>query len=319
MFSTITVGKKISALRKERNMTQMELADRMGVSFQAVSNWERGNSMPDISKLPELAEIFGVTIDELLGSASPLVRSAAENRMDDYLKENTVTVEALNEAAPILKPSQVDAAMESVPVESVGQLKDVAPFVSVGTLGRAALEAVKENDMDGIEEIAPFLEDSILAKIALQMVDVGKSIEGIAVYLDDAALAECAEKLTQQGKSIDGIAHYMDEDDVGECARILAAAGKPIENLLPFMDEDNLRDVALEYVRQGKAIDALAPFMDEDDLGEVAWEMYCAGGISKITGIACFLESDALQKIAEDAVKKHGLRSSAPIAPYLDD
>ena len=39
-------------------MTQMELADRMGISFQVVSNWERGNSMPDISKLPELAEIF---------------------------------------------------------------------------------------------------------------------------------------------------------------------------------------------------------------------------------------------------------------------
>ena len=46
---------------------QLELADKLSISFQAVSNWERGNSMPDISKLPELAEIFGVTIDAIIG------------------------------------------------------------------------------------------------------------------------------------------------------------------------------------------------------------------------------------------------------------
>ena len=61
MFNMQKIGKKISELRKRRNMTQMELADQMGISFQAVSNWERGNSMPDISKLPELAELLSVS------------------------------------------------------------------------------------------------------------------------------------------------------------------------------------------------------------------------------------------------------------------
>ena len=77
MFDTRKVGKKIAELRKAKNMTQMELADAMGVSYQAVSNWERGNSMPDISKLPELAVIFGCSIDELLcdGKKSELVTS----------------------------------------------------------------------------------------------------------------------------------------------------------------------------------------------------------------------------------------------------
>ncbi len=45
MFDMKKIGKKISTLRKEKNMTQMELADRMGISFQAVSNWERGGSL----------------------------------------------------------------------------------------------------------------------------------------------------------------------------------------------------------------------------------------------------------------------------------
>ena len=43
------IGKKISALRKERDMTQVDLADKLGVTYQAVSSWERGNSMPDIN------------------------------------------------------------------------------------------------------------------------------------------------------------------------------------------------------------------------------------------------------------------------------
>ena len=59
-FNMDQIGRKISNLRREQNMTQMELADKLGISFQAVSNWERGNTMPDISKLPELAEIFHV-------------------------------------------------------------------------------------------------------------------------------------------------------------------------------------------------------------------------------------------------------------------
>lgn len=44
MLNMERVGRKISELRRERNMTQMELADQMGISFQAVSNWERGVS-----------------------------------------------------------------------------------------------------------------------------------------------------------------------------------------------------------------------------------------------------------------------------------
>lgn len=58
MFDTVKIGKRIAELRKKRDMTQFEIADRLGISYQAVSNWERGNSMPDIAKLPELAEIL---------------------------------------------------------------------------------------------------------------------------------------------------------------------------------------------------------------------------------------------------------------------
>ena len=62
-----TIGKRIARLRKSRGMTQDQLAERVGVSAQAVSKWENDVSCPDISLLPRLAEIFQVTTDSLLG------------------------------------------------------------------------------------------------------------------------------------------------------------------------------------------------------------------------------------------------------------
>jgi len=58
---------KIKKLRKKMNLTQEELAERLGVSFQAVSKWETGGALPDITLFPKLANFFDVTTDELLG------------------------------------------------------------------------------------------------------------------------------------------------------------------------------------------------------------------------------------------------------------
>ncbi|MBQ2883817.1 MAG: helix-turn-helix transcriptional regulator [Alphaproteobacteria bacterium] len=61
-----TLGMMIAELRKEKGMTQLELAERMGVTDKAVSKWERDLSCPDINSLPNLAEILGVTVDDLM-------------------------------------------------------------------------------------------------------------------------------------------------------------------------------------------------------------------------------------------------------------
>ena len=61
----------IAELRKSAGMTQGALAEKLGVTFQAVSKWENGLAMPDITFLPRLSEIFGVTVDSLFGLAAP--------------------------------------------------------------------------------------------------------------------------------------------------------------------------------------------------------------------------------------------------------
>ena len=62
------IGTNIARLRREHNMKQDELAEMLDVTPQAVSKWENGASMPDIALLPKLANIFGVTIDDLFGA-----------------------------------------------------------------------------------------------------------------------------------------------------------------------------------------------------------------------------------------------------------
>lgn len=63
----VNLGKKLKALRKERDLTQEQLAECLGISSQAVSKWETNSSYPDISMLPVLANFYNVTTDELLG------------------------------------------------------------------------------------------------------------------------------------------------------------------------------------------------------------------------------------------------------------
>ena len=78
-----TLGATIAALRKERGMTQLELANQMGVTDKAVSKWERDLSFPDAASLPKLAETLGVSVDELMlgkpaGSAAEVSPALSE-------------------------------------------------------------------------------------------------------------------------------------------------------------------------------------------------------------------------------------------------
>ena len=90
-----TIGTFISALRRASGMTQREFAERLNVSDKTVSRWERDEGAPDLTLIPVIAEIFGVTCDELLrgerrspeerrptaGNPDPAESSAAESEI----------------------------------------------------------------------------------------------------------------------------------------------------------------------------------------------------------------------------------------------
>ncbi len=78
-----TLGDVIAETRKQRGMTQLDLAERMGVTDKAVSKWERNLSCPDISSLPKLSEVLEISVDELMQIKE------AEKKPDNKIKEIT--------------------------------------------------------------------------------------------------------------------------------------------------------------------------------------------------------------------------------------
>ncbi len=95
---TIYLGENIKRLRREKEITQETLADFLGVTFQSVSNWERGESYPDITMLPEIAGFFKVSIEELLGvnRAENEAEITAALKKYDNLTGNKLMVEIIN-------------------------------------------------------------------------------------------------------------------------------------------------------------------------------------------------------------------------------
>lgn len=82
----VTLGKRIADLRHEKGWKQDELAEKLGVSPQAVSKWENDQTCPDISLLPGLANILGITVDELLSGKqenAPVVTMVPEQQRKD--------------------------------------------------------------------------------------------------------------------------------------------------------------------------------------------------------------------------------------------
>ena len=71
-MNELKVGARIAKLRNENNITQFELAEKLGVTDRAVSKWETGGGFPDITLLPQIADIFNVNIDYLL-RGTPIV------------------------------------------------------------------------------------------------------------------------------------------------------------------------------------------------------------------------------------------------------
>lgn len=79
----LSIGINIKRIRLERNLTQEEIANHIGVSAQSVSKWERGEGYPDIELLPSLANYLGISVDELLGVSE----SEKKNKYDEINKK----------------------------------------------------------------------------------------------------------------------------------------------------------------------------------------------------------------------------------------
>lgn len=95
----IKVGKFVAEKRKQKNMTQIEFAEKLGVTNKSVSRWENGKNMPDVSLFIPICEFLDITVNELI--------SGEDIREDEIRKTNEVMVETIKESNKAISKSRL--------------------------------------------------------------------------------------------------------------------------------------------------------------------------------------------------------------------
>jgi transcriptional regulator with XRE-family HTH domain len=245
MLEMKTVGKNIKKARTEKNMTQLELADILGVSYQAVSNWERGNTMPDIAKLPLLSKTLDVEISTLLGEEKS--------------------------AKAITKVIEDSEALDS------DELMDVAPILPPAELNKA-LKKTSANESLGVKTIvglAPFLDDELLDDIVNKMdVTNAKDILPLAPYLSNKSLIAITNKIdTTNIHDLIPLAPFLPNEALDEIvSKIDSSDLSGIQALAPFLSNtalDTIVDKAIE-TDNVSALTKTACFLGHKSLKKIA-------------------------------------------------
>lgn len=254
MFDTMKVAQTIRSARIRKNMTQMELADEMGVSYQAVSNWERGNSMPDIAKLESLCGILELTIDELLGKDEPETQTVKKV----IHQQETPTLEELAPIASILPPEQAqEVAMKSAEAHPVAlkQLIGLAPFLDRETLDSIAMRVEKTGDLRQLVSLAPFLSKDTLSNILDDHIDDPSALIGLAPFLShekiDALFRDAYKKMDTS--LLRRIAPFVSKDVLSEAVLEMLSGEREydpsvLRKLFPFLSGDARREVAQHFL-----------------------------------------------------------------------
>ncbi len=144
----ISLGSRIAELRKKNNLTQEDFASALGVTAQAVSKWENDVSCPDIMLLPKIAEILGVTIDELMG-VKPIEETATPSPSmpalsNEELAKLKIRVLVIDNNMPDKKPINI-----SIPVPFVLKAANFGVKIS-GILGN---DTISDEQFKNITDI----------------------------------------------------------------------------------------------------------------------------------------------------------------------
>lgn len=146
-----TIGNRIQKIRKEKGLTQEDLAEKLGVSAQAVSKWENDASCPDISLLPQLCRILGITTDALLSGKTETVTlvPAAQRKS---LEELTMRIR--------VSSSEGDKVKVNLPMSLVKLGMEIGVVSIPGTDGTGKL--LKNIDL---EKILAMVEQGLVGKL----------------------------------------------------------------------------------------------------------------------------------------------------------
>lgn len=284
MFDMQKVGERIAALRRRENMTQAELAEKLGISYQAVSSWERGATMPDISKLLELSRALGTSVDALLGGemTEDTARVAAEEpieKVEAQASEMQEGAEAERAEASSFGDGMQDMMarlreqlreqMENVR-ENLLQIKqqfaeskaEGQATVTIQQTGKnqyvihipdeeddECIESHGRMTVDAVSALASHMDQDMLEDVLVDAINDGdEDMAGeIASYLEPETIARAMERATEPltAEIMGELADYMGSGALGKCA--MQALNDEDDEMMEEIAE-HLDDDVLEWV-----------------------------------------------------------------------
>jgi transcriptional regulator with XRE-family HTH domain len=176
MFNPKKFGAYISRLRKNADMTQSDLADKLNLTRQAISKYEVGDSFPDISILISIEETFGITLDELINSGEPtkgeaLILGSIATGNNKILEHSVSDIVNL---APLLKPSILNKmayglSKQGIDISSIVTLAEYLSDDSVlNLLENATFDTISD---ELLEKLIPFLDEKSKGAIIEKIFD----------------------------------------------------------------------------------------------------------------------------------------------------
>jgi len=180
MFEMKKFGAYLSRLRKERDLTQSMIADKLNVTRQAVSNWERGDSFPDISLLIEISKIFNISVDKIVngeGEESEIISHVAKGKPDEVaeqIKKGKISIESVINTAPLLKASTLEVISEGmselgIDIENIVKLAEYIDQMTLSrVMGRASFNNINE---EVLERLIPFMDKKAVGELFIKILN----------------------------------------------------------------------------------------------------------------------------------------------------
>lgn len=246
----IKIGKIICEKRKAKGLTQTELAEKLGLSFQAVSNWECGNSLPDLSNILELSSLFNVSINELLGKEE--TNKAIPNTNKDELSQYDI------EALHLLKD------VTDSNTSNIGRMIMLMPFVSENTVNEIINELCRKNiNIKLITPFAPFSDQKTIDAVVEYMYSQGFTAKDLYPLLPFAS-----SNYFNSAINID-VDVNVNSDSINQCNNSSkngkhAITLEKITELSEILDDDVLEDVIYDWLENHRTVGHIIELFELD-------------------------------------------------------
>ncbi|MCL2548234.1 MAG: helix-turn-helix domain-containing protein [Symbiobacteriaceae bacterium] len=359
MFEMLKIGKLIAELREKASLSQEDMAGKLEVSQATVASWEQGLTMPDISYLPLLADLFGITIDELLGrqQGSHIISQVAAGHVAELVQEQPISVAEFRHVEPLLKPKQLEELSDAL--AGGDHLSDLLD--SVTSLSRKAAERVVRHAISRDIPIAEYLPE-LLCNINRDLAD--EVLLGAMERGEDFDIEECipfvsratADKLVRllieqdRGEEMVDLLPFISREAAGELLARFFDSGHTelLPEVLPFVsreaadelvrqsfgkiDGDNLSEI-LPFISRAcadeliqsidlKEIDTIAeiiPFISRDAVGELLLKALEAGEELALEAVLPFAGKGIADQLIANALEKNIPFKIKDVLPFISE